>query len=162
MVCTPASERPKCLTLPSWMSSLTAPATSSIGTSGSTRCWYRRSIASTLRRLSEPSAAFLMCAGRLSRRLHLASPSTAGAHPNFVAIPIFPRNGASFSDQLFVGQRAIDLGRIEERNASIHGRVEQKDHLLPVRNRAVGPAHSHAAEPERRHLEAALPKSARL
>src|SRR5207249_7905590 len=44
-----------------------------------------------------------------------------------------------FSDQLFVGQRAIDLGRIEERNASIHGRMEQKDHLLPVRNRAVGP-----------------------
>ena len=34
-----ASDMPKCLTLPASMSSLTAPATSSIGTSGSTRCW---------------------------------------------------------------------------------------------------------------------------
>ena len=39
MVCAPASERPKCLTLPSRIRSFTAPATSSIGTSGSTRCW---------------------------------------------------------------------------------------------------------------------------
>lgn len=34
-----ASEGPKCLTLPSLIRSLTAPATSSIGTAGSTRCW---------------------------------------------------------------------------------------------------------------------------
>ena len=39
IVCTPASDRPKCFTLPSWISSFTAPATSSIGTFGSTRCW---------------------------------------------------------------------------------------------------------------------------
>jgi len=36
---TPASDRPKCPTLPSSISSLTAPATCSIGTSRSTRCW---------------------------------------------------------------------------------------------------------------------------
>src|SRR5215212_6557701 len=35
----PASERPKCRTFPSSMSSFTVPATSSIGTCGSTRCW---------------------------------------------------------------------------------------------------------------------------
>ena len=35
----PASEGPKCLALPCWISPLIAPATSSIGTSGSTRCW---------------------------------------------------------------------------------------------------------------------------
>ena len=34
IVCAPASDRPKCLTLPSWIRSLTAPATSSIGTFG--------------------------------------------------------------------------------------------------------------------------------
>ena len=34
-----ASDIPKCLTLPASMSSLTAPAVSSIGTSGFTRCW---------------------------------------------------------------------------------------------------------------------------
>ena len=39
IVFAPASERPKCLTLPSRISSFTAPATSSIGTFGSTRCW---------------------------------------------------------------------------------------------------------------------------
>jgi hypothetical protein len=39
MVCGPASLRPKYLTLPASISSLTVPATSSIGTSGSTRCW---------------------------------------------------------------------------------------------------------------------------
>ena len=38
IVCAPGSERPKCLTLPCWISSFTAPATSSMGTSGSTRC----------------------------------------------------------------------------------------------------------------------------
>ena len=38
IVCTPASERPKCFTLPSRIRSFTAPATSSMGTSGSTRC----------------------------------------------------------------------------------------------------------------------------
>ena len=38
IVWTPASDSPKCFTLPCWISSLTAPATSSIGTSGSTRC----------------------------------------------------------------------------------------------------------------------------
>ena len=39
MTSTPASDSPKCRTLPASMSSRTAPATSSIGTSGSTRCW---------------------------------------------------------------------------------------------------------------------------
>jgi len=38
MDCGPASESPKCLTLPSVIRSLTVPATSSIGTFGSTRC----------------------------------------------------------------------------------------------------------------------------
>jgi hypothetical protein len=38
IVCTPASERPKYLTLPSRIRSFTAPAKSSIGTCGSTRC----------------------------------------------------------------------------------------------------------------------------
>ena len=39
MTGTPASESPKCRTLPSRINSFTAPATSSIGTAGSTRCW---------------------------------------------------------------------------------------------------------------------------
>ena len=39
IVSTPASESPKWRTFSSPIRSLTAPATSSIGTSGSTRCW---------------------------------------------------------------------------------------------------------------------------
>ena len=39
IVLAPASESPKCLTLPSLIKSFTAPATSSMGTFGSTRCW---------------------------------------------------------------------------------------------------------------------------
>src|SRR5271157_5134841 len=38
IVFAPASDIPKCFTLPCWIRSFTAPATSSIGTSGSTRC----------------------------------------------------------------------------------------------------------------------------
>ena len=39
IVAAAASDSPKCRTLPSATSSPTVPATSSIGTSGSTRCW---------------------------------------------------------------------------------------------------------------------------
>ena len=39
-----ASDSPQCKTFPSCIKSLTVPATSSIGTFGSTRCWYKRSI----------------------------------------------------------------------------------------------------------------------
>ena len=39
MVSAAASDMPKCLTLPASTRSLTAPAISSIGTSGLTRCW---------------------------------------------------------------------------------------------------------------------------
>ena len=39
MVPAEASDSPKCRTLPSAISSPTVPATSSMGTSGSTRCW---------------------------------------------------------------------------------------------------------------------------
>ena len=39
IVAGPASESPKRSTLPAATSSPTAPATSSIGTAGSTRCW---------------------------------------------------------------------------------------------------------------------------
>jgi aryl-alcohol dehydrogenase-like predicted oxidoreductase len=39
IVCAPASDSPKCCTVPASISSFTAPATSSMGTFGSTRCW---------------------------------------------------------------------------------------------------------------------------
>src|SRR5206468_1166556 len=52
---------------------------------------------SVLSRLSEPSAASLMCSGRLFRALHLGPPLGSGAKPNFVAITTCSRSGASAS-----------------------------------------------------------------
>ncbi len=53
-----------------------------------------------------------------------------------------------FADEFFVGVRAIDFSSIEEGDPAIHGRMEKREHLVPVRKRSVGPAHSHAAEPD--------------
>jgi hypothetical protein len=58
-----------------------------------------------------------------------------------------------FADELLVRERAVDLGRIEERDAALHGRADELDALLPVRGRAVAEREPHAAEPERRDFE---------
>ena len=65
IVVSPASDRPRKSTLPSRTRSPMAPTTSSIGTAGSTRCWYSRSIRSVRRRRSEASTTLRMWAGRL-------------------------------------------------------------------------------------------------
>ena len=61
-----SSESPKCRTFPEVISSLTVPATSSIGTFVSTRCWYKISIRSVRSLLSASSATSRMRSGRLS------------------------------------------------------------------------------------------------
>ena len=53
-----------------------------------------------------------------------------------------------FAHEFFICVRAINFGGIEECDTSVHGRVEKRDHLFPVRKRMVRPAHSHAAEPQ--------------
>ena len=52
--------------MPAFTRSAIAPTVSSIGTFGSTRCWYHRSMWSTPRRLSEPSKARFALAGEPS------------------------------------------------------------------------------------------------
>ena len=59
------------------------------------------------------------------------------------------------ADQFLVGERAVDLGGVEEGDAALDGRADQRDHLALVRRRAVAEAQPHAAEAERRDLEAA-------
>ena len=49
-------------------------------------------------------------------------------------------------DELLVDERAVDLGGIEERDAVVHGGVDQRDHLLPVGLVAVATGHAHAAD----------------
>ncbi len=63
-----ASDSPRWRTLPARTNSAMVPMTSSIGTFGSTRCWYGRSIRSVLSRLRDCSTTSRTCSGRLSSR----------------------------------------------------------------------------------------------
>jgi hypothetical protein len=85
-----------------------------------------------------------------------ADPELGGDH-NLIA-----DRGEGFPDQLFVPERAVGLGGVEEGDAKIHGLAEQSDHPGPVRSWAVGEAHAHAAEAERRDFETAGPKNSFL
>src|SRR5581483_2134245 len=66
------------------------------------------------------------------------------------------------ADELFVGERAVDLGGVEERHAAFDRPANQRDHRFAIGGRTVAEAHSHAAEPERRHFETAVSQLARL
>jgi len=57
--------------------------------------------------------------------------------------------------ELFVRERPVDLGGVEERDAAFDGRPDHGDHLLLVRSRTEAEAHAHAAEPEGRDFEVA-------
>lgn len=80
-------------TFPCAMRSRTVPATSSIGTFVSTRCWYSRSMRSVRRRRSDSSTTRRMRSGLLSSPL----PGFASAKPNLVAITTLSRIGCSAS-----------------------------------------------------------------
>jgi type II intron maturase len=67
-----------------------------------------------------------------------------------------------FAHELFVRERTVDFGGVEECDAAFDGQPDHGDHLLLVRSRTVAAAHSHAAEPESRNLKAAVSKFARL
>jgi hypothetical protein len=67
-----------------------------------------------------------------------------------------------FADKLLVHVRAVSLGGVEEVDTAFDGRPDQGDHLRLVLGRAIGNAHSHAAEPDGRNFQAALSKFAFL
>jgi hypothetical protein len=67
-----------------------------------------------------------------------------------------------FTYQLLVDERAIDLGGVEERDATFHGCPEKRGHLLLVLGRAVRKAHAHAVEAEGRDFQVALSQFALL
>ncbi len=54
----------------------------------------------------------------------------------------------ALADQLFIGEGTVDFGRIEERDAKLHGAVEKREGILFRKRRAIGMAHAHAAEAE--------------
>ena len=58
-----------------------------------------------------------------------------------------------FSDKLFVRVRAVDLGRIEERDALFVGGTNDLDALVPVGRRSVVGADAHAPGADFRDLQ---------
>ena len=155
MVRTPASDRPKWRTFPASTSSLTVPATSSIGTSRVDAVLVEQvdgvgaepaqravdRLADVLGSAGQPGLATLL----VEREAELRGDDDLVAHG---------REG--LADELLVDVRAVDLGGVEERDPAVDGGAQQVDHLAAVaRVRAEALAHAHAAEPERGHLQAA-------
>ena len=106
-------------------------------------------MASVLSRFSDASATSLMCAGRLFSPACFpfgveVEPELRGDHH----LPAKRRQ--RLAHQFFVDERAVDLGRIEERDAAFHRGPDHRDHLLlvlrPARNQSSFPC-SRAREP---------------
>ena len=96
---------------------------------------------------------------RLADRFRPAVPLCPGLHAAYEAEAEFGRDGHMVAsplerapDQLFVGERTVALGRVEKRTSELDGVMERRDRFCLVR-RAVGLAHPHAAEADRRNLE---------
>ena len=75
---------------------------------------------------------------------------------------LLTKGSEAFAHELFVDKGAVDFRRIEEGHAALDGEMQKSDHLLPVFGGTIGIVHSHAAQPDRRDLQAAISKSARL
>jgi hypothetical protein len=60
------------------------------------------------------------------------------------------------ADEFLVGKRPIDFRGVEEGDAALDRRPDDRGHLLLIARRSVAKAHAHAAEPESRHFEAAV------
>src|ERR1700730_3655659 len=67
-----------------------------------------------------------------------------------------------FAHELFVYERAVNLGGVKESDAAFHRCAENRGHLLLIFWRAVRKAHAHAAEPDGRDFQVAVSKFALL
>jgi hypothetical protein len=56
--------------------------------------------------------------------------------------------GEGLADEFLVGVGAVDLGGIEEGDATVHRGADERDHLLPVGPIAVPASHAHTAQPD--------------
>src|SRR6266496_1047288 len=83
-------------------------------------------------------------------------PKFAGNHH------LFAHRSERFAYTFFVRERSVNFSCIEERDAKFNRLAKQRDHLLLVLRRTVAKAHSHAAEPDCRDFQIALPKFALL
>ena len=106
-----------------------------------------------LSRFSESSTDRLIVSGRLSSPPPVAAgevEAELGRDHDLLANRL-----ESFAHELFVRERAVDLCGVEERDAALDGRADQRDHLLWVGEGRETRAHTHAAEAERRDFEVA-------
>jgi len=79
------------------------------------------------------------------------------SNPNLVA-----ERSQRLAHQLLVGERAVDLGGVEEVDPTFKSRPDKRDSLLLVDRGTVAVAQSHAAQSDGRNLESAVSKRALL
>ena len=157
MTCTPASERPKCLTLPCLDQLLHRPRDVLDG--------HVRVDAVLIEQVDGVDVEPLE--RRLRDLLDVLGPAVE-ARLLAVRVDVEPELGGDhhlladrrerLAHQLLVRERAVDFGGVEEGDAEVDGRPDQRDPLLLVHGRAVAEAHAHAAEPEGRDFQAAVAK----
>ncbi len=107
-------------------------------------------MASTRSRRSESSTLVRMVSGRLSRPVELVpfeGQPELGGDDHLVA-----HGGEGFPDEFLVGERAVDLGGVEEGDALVDGGADERDAVGVGGRRAVAVAQAHAAQPEGGHL----------
>jgi hypothetical protein len=75
---------------------------------------------------------------------------------------VLPERLQRFANKLLVGERAVDLGGVEEVDTALYSRPDESDHLLAVRSRATVIVQAHAAQADGRDLKAAMTKLACL
>src|SRR5215218_5480438 len=104
----------------------------------------------------------------LSGRLDTPPPSTpfsGNAKPNLVGdLDLVADGFEGFADDLFIGERAVHLGGVEEGDAEIHGVPDHGDRVLTRRAAgvAVRAGETHAAQADLRHGQAVVSESALL
>ena len=56
--------------------------------------------------------------------------------------------------EFLVGERAVDFGGVEEGDAALHRRPDERDHLAAVRRRTTVVVQAHAAQADGRDCQA--------
>jgi hypothetical protein len=104
---------------------------------------------STPSRRSESSTVALMYSGRLSRPVRLLPPKE---NPNLVDDDLLADRSQGLTDKLFVRERAVHLGGVEEGDAEVDGGADEGDAVLLADGRTVRVAKPHAAKSDRGYL----------
>ena len=82
-----------------------------------------------------------MCSGRLFKAAPLAAVVGIGLPAELRGDHHLAAEGSErFAHEFFVHERTVHFGGVEERDAAFHGSTDQRDHLLLVFGRAVGPS----------------------